>query len=400
MTLAINGGTPVRTKSFLPWPYFDDGERTALLRALEQGQWWRMTGGEVSAFEAEFSQVHGSASTLAVSNGTHALQVALKAIGVGPGDEVIVPAFTFISTSTAVQDIGAIAVPADVNLHDFCIDPASVAERTTSRTRAVIPVHMAGHPVDMDGLAALCEPRGITILQDACHAHGMVYKGRRVGEWGSIACFSFQNFKLMTAGEGGAITFPSEELREKAFLHHNCGRSPTDKKYRHEVRGSNFRLGEFAASVLREQLKRLPAQNEKRDENAKILYKSLSSIEGVLIPSRAPNIDVHPHYMVMFRIDRRKLPNFDRDAAVQALVAEGIPAFRNYVPVYRTEAFWETKWTTTETSDYWRAHCPNSETLADDGIWIHHRVLLGDDRDVEDVATAVEKVFRALAEDC
>lgn len=400
MSLAINGGNPIRTKPFLPWPYFDDGERAALLRALEQGQWWRMSGGEVSAFETEFSQAHGAAAALAVTNGTHALQIALKTIGIGPGDEVIVPAFTFISTSTAVQDIGAIAVPADVNLNDFCIDLDSVVERITSRTRAVIPVHMAGHPVNMDGLAAECKPRGITIIQDACHAHGMVYKGKRVGEWGSIACFSFQNFKLMTAGEGGAITFPSEDLREKAFIQHNCGRSPTDKKYRHEVRGSNFRLGEFAASVLREQLKRLPVQNQKRDQNAQKLYKSLSSIEGVLTPSRASNIDIHPHYMLMFRIDRLKLPNFDRDMAVQALVAEGIPAFRNYVPVYRTEAFWETKSTTTKTSDYWRAHCPNSETLADDGIWIHHRVLLGDDRDVEDVAAAVDKVVRALSKGC
>lgn len=395
MKLAINGGQPTRTKPFPIWPYFDDGEKQALIRSLEFGQWWRMSGREVNAFEDEFAQFHNAKSALAVTNGSHALEVALLALGVGPGDEVIVPAFTFIATSMSVQRVGAVAIPADIDLDNYCISLNSVRKLITEKTKAIIPVHMAGHGADMIGLEKIAAEFGISIIQDACHAHGAVFQNKKIGEWNNMACFSFQNFKLMTAGEGGIITFPSDELKEKAFLCHNCGRPANDKQYLHMVLGSNYRMSEFTAAVLREQLKRLPQQNSLREKNAKYLLGQLSKINGIIPQTIANYTQLNPYYMAMFCIDKTILPKIDRDAMVAALVAEGIPAFRNYKAIYKTESFWKEP-APTGNQELWIKNCPNTETVSEDGIWIHHRVLLGNHDDIDDIIKAIEKVINLL----
>jgi len=187
------------------WPQFGDEERAGLIRALDQGQWWRMGGSEVDSFEREFAAYHGAAHALAVTTGTHALELGLEVLGIGPGCEVIVPAITFISSSLAVQRLGGVAVPVDVYPDTYCLDVAATAAALSPRTRAIMPVHMAGHMADMDELAKLAADAGVAIIQDAAHAHGATWRGQRVGELGSVAAFSFQNGKLMTAGEGGAL---------------------------------------------------------------------------------------------------------------------------------------------------------------------------------------------------
>ncbi len=391
MTLAIHNGEPVRKSDFPSWPSYDDEEKNALIRALEQGQWWRVSGNEVKQFEKEFAQYHGAEYGLAVTNGTNALEIALQAIGIEPTDEVIVPAFTFISTSMAVQRVGAIPIPVDVDLNTYCMSPDLVKDAITENTRAVIPVHMAGQIADIEALQKIVAPHGIHIIQDAAHAHGAVRNNTRIGEWHTMACFSFQNFKLMTAGEGGFITFPNSELRKKAFLYHNCGREVTDKAYMHNVVGSNYRMNEFSAAVLRAQLKRLPGQNEKRFHNANILLKRIKNIQGVIPQHIDQGTDMDPYYMVMFRLDP-SIYTDKRDYAVQALVAEGIPAFRNYKQIYKTKAF-ITLPTLTDDVSYWEKRCPNTEKISEQGIWIHHRVLLGDEKDVNDVANAIQKVL-------
>jgi 3-amino-5-hydroxybenzoate synthase len=330
---------PVKASEFPAWPQFDDAERDGLLRALEQGQWWRMTGGEVDAFEAEFAAQHGSPHALAVTNGTHALELALQVLGIGPGDEVIVPGFTFISSSQAVQRLGAIAVPVDVDLDTYCIDPAAVERAITPRTKAFMPVHMAGHFSDMDALGALAESAGIALVQDAAHAHGAQWQGKRVGELGSIAAFSFQNGKLMTAGEGGAVLFPESEQFEEAFVRHTCGRPRTDRLYFHQTAGSNFRLNEFSAGVLRAQLKRLDGQIETREQRWSLLSGLLAEIPGVLPQGRDKRADRNPHYMAMFRVPG--IAEQARNELVDRLIERGVPAFAAFRQVYRTESFWE-----------------------------------------------------------
>lgn len=392
MKLAIDGGVPARRTPFPAWPHHGAEERSNLLRALDQGQWWRISGAEVDAFEREFADVHGAARALAVTNGTHALELALLTLGIEPGDEVLVPGFTFISTSMAVQRVGAVPVPVDVGLDSYNMTAEAAAAMAGPRTKAAIPVHMAGNPADLDRLAAALGG-GIALVQDAAHAHGMVAKGRRIGECG-MACFSFQNFKLMTSGEGGAITFTDEDSYRRAFLRHNCGRAPTDRQYRHDVLGSNYRLGEFQAAILRAQLARLEDQNRRRERNHAQLLAGLALRPGLIPQGRAPWVDVHPHYMTMMRIDRAAFPRLDRDWLVAALVAEGLPAYRTYKPVYRTKVFWQSPCPAGDEAGV-AARCPNTETIGDDGLWIHHRVLLGDEREVADVLAALDKVLEA-----
>jgi 3-amino-5-hydroxybenzoate synthase len=398
MKLAIEGGSPVRATPFPPWPQYDQTERDGLLRALDQGQWWRIGGSEVSTFEAEFAAAQGAEAALAVTNGTHALELALDLAGVRPGDEVIVPAFTFISTSNAVQRLGAVPVPVDVDLNTYCLLPGALEAARTERTRAVIPVHLAGHFAPLEQIGAWCTENSVALIQDAAHAHSAQWRGKRVGEFGSIACFSFQNGKLMTAGEGGAITLPSADLWEEAFIRHSCGRPPADTVYDHRTPSSNYRMNEFSAAVLRAQLRRLPTQIETRQRQWGRLVKLLAdACPGVIPQGREDDSTVHPYYMAMFRLDDAAHPDVARDWLVQALLAEGLPAFVNYPPVYRTTAFWQGRPGTGPVSAEFTTNCPNSELLGSRGFWLHHRVLLGDDRDIEDVVRAITKILGAAA---
>ncbi|WP_225829852.1 DegT/DnrJ/EryC1/StrS family aminotransferase [Streptomyces sp. NK08204] len=378
--------------AFPAWPQFDDTERQALERALAQGQWWRLGGGEVAAFEEEFAAYTGARHALAVTNGTHALELALETMGVGPGDEVIVPAFTFISSSQAVQRIGAVSVPVDVDPGTYCLDVAAAAAAITPRTKAIMPVHMAGLMADMDGLDKLAADAGVSLLQDAAHAHGARWRGRRVGELGSVATFSFQNGKLMTAGEGGAVLFPDEEMYEQAFLRHSCGRPRDDRRYLHRTAGTNMRLNEFSAAVLRAQLARLDGQITVREERWPVLSTLLAGIPGVQPQADDDRADRNPHYMAMFR-----LPGWSeerRNALVDRLVAAGLPAFAGFRAVYRTDAFWQVN-APDETVDEVAARCPNAEAISADCVWLHHRMLLGSVPALTDAAAIVAELVRA-----
>jgi 3-amino-5-hydroxybenzoate synthase len=375
---------------FPAWPQFDDAERDGLVRALEQGQWWRMGGHEVDEFEREFAEYHGSSHALAVTNGTHALELALQVLGVGPGTEVIVPGFTFISSSQAAQRLGAVAVPVDVDLDTYCLDPAATEAAVTPRTKAIMPVHMAGHMSDMDALAKISASTGVPLIQDAAHAHGALWQGRKVGELGSVAAFSFQNGKLMTAGEGGAVTFPDAELFEQAFLRHSCGRPRTDRRYFHQTSGSNFRMNEFSASVLRAQLARLGGQIDLREQRWPVLSGLLAEIPGVVPQGRDPRCDRNPHYMAMFRVPG--VGEERRNALVDALVERGLPAFAAFRSIYRSAGFWETG-APDETVDAIAARCPNVEALSADGIWLHHRTLLGTEEQMHDTAAIIAETL-------
>ncbi|WP_405854112.1 3-amino-5-hydroxybenzoate synthase [Streptomyces sp. NBC_01515] len=376
---------------FPSWPQYDDGERTGLIRALEQGQWWRMGGSEVDSFESEFADFHGAPHALAVTNGTHALELALQCLGVGPGTEVIVPAFTFISSSQAAQRLGAVAVPVDVDLGTYNIDVAAAAAAVTPRTKVIMPVHMAGLIADMDALDKLSADTGVALLQDAAHAHGARWQGKRVGEFGTVAALSFQNGKLMTAGEGGALLFPDEETYEAAFLRHSCGRPRTDRRYMHQTAGTNMRLNEFSASVLRAQLGRLDAQIELRGQRWTLLSRLLGEIDGVVPQGEDPRADRNSHYMAMFRIPG--ISEEGRNALVDTLVDAGLPAFAAFRAIYRTNAFWETAAPDT-TVDKLAESCPHTEAISTDCVWLHHRVLLASE---EALHTTAEIIADAVA---
>jgi 3-amino-5-hydroxybenzoate synthase len=375
---------------FPAWPQYGEEERTGLMRALEQGQWWRMTGAEVDAFEDEFSEYHGTSHGLAVTNGTHALELALQVLGVKPGTEVIVPAFTFISSSQAAQRLGAVAVPVDIDAGTLNIDPAAVAGAITSRTAAIMPVHMGGQMCNMDELGKLSADSGVPLIQDAAHAHGAEWAGKKVGEFSTVAAFSFQNGKLMTAGEGGFVTFVDADQREEAFLRHSCGRPKTDRYYYHKTSGSNFRLNEFSASVLRAQLARLPEQIDTRERNWPLLAGLLTEIDGVQPQITDARATRNPHYMAMFRVPG--LTAERRNALVDALIERGLPAFAAFRAIYRSDGFWENA-APDESLESIAARCPNTEAVYADTVWLHHRTLLGTEKQMHEIAEILSETL-------
>ncbi len=387
--MATMGVGSKQVLEFPPWPQFGIEERTGLSRALEQGQWWRMTGAEVDAFEQEFAEHHGAEHALAVTTGTHALELALEVLGVRRGTEVIVPAFTFISSSQAAQRLGAIAVPVDVDPDTYCIDVSAAEAVIGPNTRVIMPVHMAGQVADMDALAKLSADSGVALLQDAAHAHGARWHGKKVGELGSVAAFSFQNGKLMTAGEGGAVLFPDAELYEEAFVRHTCGRPRGDRDYFHTTSGSNFRLNEFSAAVLRAQLSRLDEQIALREQRWRVLAALLAELPGIVPQGSDERCDRNPRYMAMFRIpgigERRRVE------LVDTLTQRGIPTFVAFRAVYRTDAFWEIG-APEESVDQLAGRCPNSETLSQDCLWLHHRVLLGSEAQMHEIVSVLADV--------
>ncbi|EWM18662.1 DegT/DnrJ/EryC1/StrS family aminotransferase [Kutzneria sp. 744] len=377
------GGALRMSSEFPAWPQYGDEERTGLIRALDQGQWWRMGGSEVDSFEREFAEYNGAEHALAVTNGTHALELALQVLGVGPGTEVIVPAFTFISSSQAAQRLGAVAVPVDVHPDTYNIDAERAAAAITSKTAAIMPVHMAGLLSDMDALAKLSADSGVPLIQDAAHAQGAEWNGKRVGDLGSVAAFSFQNGKLMTAGEGGAVTFPEQSQWDTAFVRHSCGRPNGDRGYFHETSGSNFRLNEFSASVLRAQLARLDSQVAVREQRWPLLSRLLSEIPGVVPQAMDERSNRNPHYMAMFRLPG--VSEERRNAVVDALIERGLPAFAAFRAIYRCQGFWETG-APNETVEQLAARCPNADAMTHDTVWLHHRTLLGTEAQMHEIA--------------
>lgn len=381
------------TERFPSWPMANESEEKELLEALRSHQWWRMSGTKVKEFERVFAEMHQTKHALAVTNGTHAIQLLMSSLGVKPGDEVIVPAFTFISTALPVISLGAIPVPVDVDPGTFCLDPEKVREAVTSRTVGMIPVHMAGHMCDMDLLQQIADEFHLFIIEDACHAHGGEWKGKRAGSIGDAGVFSFQQFKLMTAGEGGALTTKSQDLYEQAFLYHNVGRPFGDKKYQHLVEGSNYRLSEFQAAVLLPQTSRLTEQNELRERNAHILDEEMKKIEGIIPQCRQEECTIHTHYMYMFYYNPLKFGGIQRERFVEMLNEQGIPAFIAYTQIHDTPIFKEFVASLGDTYTFPnQLNCPVSKKVAEEVIWIHHRALLGDAESVKGIAQTVKEL--------
>lgn len=394
-TLAIRGGTPVRTKPFLGWPAFGPEEEAALLAALRSGHWGSLDGTFVNRFETEFAAFQGARYGIACVNGTMALSVALKAVGIGPGDEVLVPPYTFIATASAALMIGAVPVFVDVDLETLLIDPALIDAAVGPRTKAIIPVHHAGSPVDMDGVMAAARRHGLRVIEDAAQAHGAAWRGRPVGAIGDVGTFSFQSSKAINAGEGGAMVTNDPELDELLWSYRNVGRRRGGEWYEHVRLGWNLRMTEFQAAVILEQMKRFPAQQAHRTESAAYLDRRLAEIPGI-VPLRVPEgVTAHAWYSYHFRWLGAADGGLPKRAFADALRAEGVPCFHGYVPLNRNEAIRD---------EVARLHgpapaaCPNAERAADDEIlMLSLPILMGSHDDLDDVVEAVAKVAAARA---
>lgn len=399
--LAIQGGPQACPAGTLPqWPVFDEREEQGLLRTLRSRLWWRVPGHEVDAFEGAFAKFLEVPKVLGVSNGTQAIELALACLDIGFGDEVIVPAYTFASTVTAVLQRGATPVLVDVDLDTYCVTPEAMERAVTKRTRALLPVHLAGQSCDMEGIQDIARRHGLRVIADAAHAHGARFRDQSVARLCDVAIYSFQSGKLMTAGEGGAVAFNDPVLSERAFVKHSCGRPRSDRKYQHVELGTNMRMTEFQGAVLQVQLERLKQHLSLREQSAGRLDVALSEIPGLHLQRREPGVSLHSHYMYMVRVDPQ-VTGLTRDQWVDQLVAEGVPAFYGYPSLAEFSMFDRALWPGAPPEaltvpgvreGLHRFSLEHASELGRDALWLHHAVLLGDASAQQSVANAFQKV--------
>lgn len=414
---AVEGGTPVRTKPYPPWPHFWEEEKRAVTEVLNSGKVNYWTGFRGMEYQEQFAEYCGVRHAVAVNSGTSALHVALAAAEVGPGDEVIVPSYTFIATAMAVLHQNAVPVFADVDARTYNLDPESAEAEITERTRAIIPVHLHGHPADMDAFRALAEKHSLIIIEDAAQAHGAEYGGRKAGSLGDIAAFSMCQDKIFTTGgEGGMVTTDDAGFAEAARTFKDHGYWEEEHRtllemealypYIHHRLGFNYRMTEMQAVVGVVALKRLDEWVEKRRANAHFLTKHLSQHSEIEPPYEAPDCR-HAFYKYAFRVRTERL-NVSRDDFVKALSAEGIPCHAGVPPenqleeVFtqcrgygRTTCPFTCPWNAREI-DYGKVDTPVAREIGARTVWllVHPTV---EESDLRDAVDAVDKLLEAYA---
>ena len=396
---ALLGGKRTKAKPFPPWPQYDEKERRALMQVLKSRVWWRTPGTRTLEFERKFASYHQAKHGIAVTNGTAALEVVLAALGVGPSDEVIVPDFTFIATASAVLAAGALPVLVDVTPDTYCLDPTLVEERITDRTKAIIAVHMGGHPADMDRLPEIARRHGIRLVEDSAHAHGSEWKGRKIGAIGDIGTFSFQASKLITAGEGGIIITNDDDLERRARSVHDCGRMPGEWFYSHFIYGSNYRLSEWQGAILTQQLSRLDKQATIRTKNAAYLDGVLPEIEGISPQKHDPRCTRNGHYAYIFHYESSTFADLPIKRFIEALEAEGIPTQASYPPIHELDLFKSGEYLNRLPQEQrddgkriLKGDFPNTRRAAWETVWLPHPVLLGTRDDTARVPEAIRKI--------
>ncbi len=397
--LAVHGGEKTVKKSF-PWPVFDEDDIKTVVEVVRSGKWGDPDcSGLVAKFEHEFSDYCGTRYALATVNGSVAIRMALIASGVRPGDEVIIPPYTFITTASVVFETNCVPVFVDIEPDTYNIDPFRVEAAVTKRTRAVIPVHFGGQACDMDRIMAIAQKHRLTVIEDACHAPGAEYKGRKLGSIGDAGCFSFQSSKNLTSGEGGITVTNSREFATAVDSLRNVGRVEGGEWYEHHNLGCNYRMTPVQAALLSSQLKRLEEQTRCRDENGRYLAGLLREIDGISPLTRGHGETLHSYHLFVFRYDAAKFNNLPKAEFAKWLAAEGVPAFMGYPrPLYKQPLFQEKRffcYAIPPEVDYTNVRCPVAEkACSEEGVWILQPALLGDRFDMESFAEAIRKIQR------
>lgn len=391
--LAIEGGQPVRQKPFHPWPVFDQSEEEALLEVLHSGRWGVLNGTKVAEFEKQFASFQLARYGICVPNGTLALQLALIALGIKPGDEVITTPYTFIATASSIIHAGACPVFVDIEPGSHNLDPNLLETAITPRTRGIVPVHLAGRPADMDGILKVAQKHNLFVLEDACQAWGSEWRGKRVGAIGNAGAFSFQASKNITAGEGGIVITNDEELAERCWSIHNVGRIREGSWYQHEVLGWNLRLPEWEGAILLAQLARLPGQIRVRQENVTYLTRLIQAeVPGLVPPVEDPRITAHSHHLLILRYQPAAFGGRSRDEFIAAMVAEGItPLSGGYVPLHQSPAIRRFM----EAAHLTQQPLPAAEQAGRESLWINQNVFLGNHADMHSIIEAALKIQNA-----
>ena len=338
--LAINGGSPVRSAPYPAWPAPGPPEEAAVLDVVRSGEWggFPEPGRHAAAFEEAFAAYQGAQHGILMSNGTVTMEVALKALGIGWGDEVIVPALTFAATAYAPMAAGALPVIVDVEPSTWCIDPDLVEAAVTERTRAIIPVHLGHQMADMDRITEIAGRHGLAVVEDCAHAPGQRWRDRGAGCIGDFGSFSHQSSKILTSGEGGTLLTSDEGLARRAHSIIDCGRAkdPDEKDF---TFGANYRLGELHAALLVVAMQRFPQQQAERAEHGKRFEALVADVPGVRVMPADERISRWSFYNYVIAIEPEAFAGRPNEIVCTAMEAEGIPAEVQYPPMSRYELF-------------------------------------------------------------
>ena len=404
---ALLGGQPLRTQPFPSWPLVEQNDETGWTEVLRGKKWCRLDGNQVGAFEQSWSQALGARHCLATSSGTTALSTCLNALDVGPGDEVILPPYTFVATVNVVLLQHALPVFVDTDRASFQIDAGKIEAAITPRTRALLPVHLGGSPADMDTILAVAGKHQVPVVEDACQAHWAEWRHKKVSTLGALGCFSFQASKNLNSGEGGAILTSNDDLHAKCLSFYNNGRGGPNDGFSYVRNGCNYRMTEFQGALLRTQLARLDAQSRTRWENAQYLTGRLKEIAG-LAPARLyEGCTRSAYHLYMFRYDPHGFSGLPRSRFLKALEAEGIPCSRGYTPLNK-EPFLENTlnsrayrkiYSEAELAQHReRNHCPENDRLCEEAVWFTQTMLLGPRSDMDQIADAILKIQKHAAQ--
>ena len=390
---------PPKSPSALPWPIAEASDEKGLIEVLRSGRWGRTSGGKrVAQFEATFARSMRARHCIATSSGTTALLTALGALNIGPGDEVILPAYTFVATFNSITANFALPIFADIDAATFQVDSASVTAAITPATRLLLPVHIGGSPADLDALTTLARKRGIPLIEDACQAPLAEWRGQPIGTQGLGGCFSFQASKNLTAGEGGAVLTNDDAFADLCYNYHTPGGARPGPS---SGRGANFRLTEFQAALLISQMERLETQAKTRDANASYLSELLSQIPGVKPASLSPGSTRSAWHLYMFRYDAKAFSGLPRAKFIQALAKQGVGVSSGYTSLNRSahvlalaeNPHYQRIYGKTALKQWVeRNRCPVNDQIVEEALWLPQTKLLTNRTEMERIATSIADI--------
>lgn len=388
-------------KTQVSWPYWDDLEAEGLLDALNSGKWGRAGGGRlVPQFEAAFAETMKAKFCLATSSGTTALLTSMGALDIGPGDEVLLPPYTFVATFNAITQYYALPIFVDSDLETFQIDASKIEAKLTAETKLILPVHIGGSVADMDAITAVAKPRNLMVIEDACQAPLAQYRGQPVGNQSLAGCISFQTSKNISSGEGGAIVTNDEQFAHRCFNFHTPGGG---KPVASSGRGSNFRLTEFQAGLLLPQLARAEKNAKLRDENATYLNRMLAEIPGVMPAKLASGCTRSAWHLYMWRYDKSQFAQMPRATFLQELAKAGVSASSGYaslnnsahVKALASNAHYQRIYGRDRMARWVEANqCPVNDRLIEEAVWFTQDVLLGSKSEMERIVQTISDLHK------
>ena len=408
--LAILGGPKTRTEPYPQWPVWDQRDIDAVSQVIRSGQWggYPFPGAHTAELAQKFSALQGGGYAVPMANGTVTMEVACRAAGIGWGDEVIVPAYTFQATAAAPMAAGAIPVIVDVDPNTYCLDPQAVVKAITPRTRAILPVHLGHQMADMDALMAIAEKHNLIVIEDCAHAHGAKWRGKGAGTIGHFGSFSLQSSKILTSGEGGILLCRTPELAAKAASIIDCGRPHAlgggPESAGEYTMGANYRMAEIQAALAVVGIVRFPEQAKQRETMAAYMDESLSEVPGVRVLKRDPRHTSRSFYRYVFAINPQKY-GVEHDVACAALDAEGIDCWMGYEAMNRYTLFQPQHSRLAvpnafpEYFQFDKMHMPAAERACEhEAIWLDEAIFRAGPKGVDDAVAAIQKVQHNAAE--